>query len=194
MNKEKTVIPAKAAKTLKAVYDACLGAASEFDAFDGFYEGGADQLLADFASALKAIGVRTLGPGEGRAAAEARVWDAVNTAKAALALDGGLDVSDYPGEDYGNGKPKGFVVKTASPDGEAVVECPLAFQDWSGKSGLGMIVKIRKPGLGLSSATPVVDSLYDALKGYGFSRPRVKPDPGPGEGKSAWFVRFDFAG
>ena len=25
MNKEKTVIPAKAAKTLKAVYDACLG-------------------------------------------------------------------------------------------------------------------------------------------------------------------------
>ena len=65
------VVPAKAAKTLKAVYDACLGAASEFDAFDGFYEGGADQLLADFASALKAIGVRTLGPGEGRADASA---------------------------------------------------------------------------------------------------------------------------
>ena len=194
MNKEKTVIPAKAAKTLKAVYDACLGVASEFDAFDGFYEGGADQLLADFASALKAIGVKTLGPDEGRVVAEARVWDAVNIAKAALALDGGLDVSDYPGEDYGNGKPKGFVVKTVSPDGEAVVECPLAFQDWSGKSGLGMIVKIRKPNLSLSSATPVVDFLYDMLKGYGFSKPRVKPDPGPGVGKSAWFVRFDFAG
>ena len=69
------VVPAKAAKTLKAVYDACLGAASEFDAFDGFYKGGADQLLADFAAALKAIGVRTLGPGEGRAAGEARVWE-----------------------------------------------------------------------------------------------------------------------
>ena len=26
------IVPAKAAKTLKAVYDACLGAASEFDA------------------------------------------------------------------------------------------------------------------------------------------------------------------
>lgn len=185
-------IPAKAAKTLRAVYDACLGVASEFDAFDGFYEGGADQLLADFASALKAIGVKTLGPDEGRSAAEARVWDAVNVAKSALAA-GGLDVSDYPGEDYGEGKPKGFVVKTASPDGEAVVECPLAFQDWSGKSGLGMIVKIRKPALSLLSATPVVDSLYDALRDYGFSKPRVKSDPGPGEGKSAWFVRFDFA-
>ena len=188
------VVPAKVAKTLREVYDACLGVASEFDAFDGFYEGGADQLLADFASALKTIGVKTFGHDEGRAAAEARVWDAVNIAKAALALDGGLDVSDYPGEDYGNGKPKGFIVKTASPDGEAVVECPLAFQDWSGKSGLGMIVKIRKPGLSLSSATPVVDSLYDMLKGHGFSKPRVKPDPGPGKGKSAWFVRFDFAG
>ena len=188
------VVPAKVAKTLRAVYDACLGVASEFDAFDGFYEGGAAQLLADFAAALKAIGVKTFGPDEGRAAAEARVWDAVNTAKAALALDGGLDVSDYPGEDYGNGKPKGFIVKTASPDGEAVVECPLAFQDWSGKSGLGMIVKIRKPNISLSSATPVVDSLYDMLKGHGFSKPRVKPDPGPGKGKSAWFVRFDFAG
>ena len=188
------VVPTKVARTLRAVYDACLGVASEFDAFDGFYKGGADQLLADFASALKTIGVKTFGHDEGRAAAEARVWDAVNIAKAALALDGGLDVSDYPGEDYGNGKPKGFVVKTVSPDGEAVVECPLAFQDWSGKSGLGMIVKIRKPGLSLSSATPVVDSLYDMLKGHGFSKPRVKPDPGPGKGKSAWFVRFDFAG
>ena len=188
------VVPTKVARTLRAVYDACLGVASEFDAFDGFYKGGADQLLADFASALKTIGVKTFGHDEGRAAAEARVWDAVNIAKAALALDGGLDVSDYPGEDYGNGKPKGFIVKTASPDGEAVVECPLAFQDWSGKSGLGMIVKIRKPGLSLSSATPVVDSLYDMLKGHGFSKPRVKPDPGPGKGKSAWFVRFDFAG
>jgi len=56
-----------------------------------------------------------------------------------------------------------------------------------------MIVKIRKPGLGLPSATPVVDSLYDALKDHGFSKPRVKSDPGPGAGKSAWFVRFDFA-
>jgi len=85
MNTEKPKIPAKAAKTLRAVYDACLGVASEFDAFDGFYEGGADQLLADFASALKALGVKTLGPDEGRAAAEARVWDAVNVAKFALA-------------------------------------------------------------------------------------------------------------
>ena len=119
----------------------------------------------------------------------------IRVAKSALAEGGGgLDVSDYPGEDYGLGKPKGFVVRVASPDGEAVVECPLAFQDWSGKSGLGMIVKIRKPNLSLSSATPVVDFLYDMLKGYGFSKPRVKPDPGPGVGKSAWFVRFDFAG
>lgn len=186
-------VPAKAAKTLRAVYDACLGVSSEYDAFDGFYEGGADQLLADFASALKEIGVKTLGPDEGRAETEARVWDAVNMAKAALTLDGGLDVSDYPGEDYGKDKPKGFVIKMPSPDGEAVVECPLAFQDWSGKSGLGMIVKIRKSGLGLSSATPVVDSLYDALKDHGFSKPRVKSDPGPGAGRSAWFVRFDFA-
>jgi len=186
-------IDGKTAKVLKAVYDACLGVSSEYDAFDGFYEGGSDKLLADFASALKTLGVKTLGPDEGRNAAEARVWDAVNAAKAALALDGGLDVSDYPGDDYGPGKPKGFVVKTVSPDGEASAECPLAFQDWSGKSGLGMIVKIRKPGLGLASVTPVVDSLYDALKDYGFSRPRVKPDPGPGAGKSAWFVRFDFA-
>ena len=188
------VVPAKVARTLRKVYDACLGVASEFDAFDGFYEGGADQLLADFASALKVLGVKTLGPCQGRAAVEARVWDAVNIAKAALALDGGLDVSDYPGEDYGPGKPKGFVVKTASPDGEAAVECPLAFQDWSGKSGLGMILKIRKPNLSLSSATPVVDFLYDVLKGHGFSKPRIKSDPGPGVGKSAWFVRFDFAG
>lgn len=191
---KKSALTPKTARTLMAVYDACLGVASEFDAFDGFYKGGADQLLADFAAALKAIGVKTFGPRQGRAAAEARVWDAVNTAKAALALDRGLNVSDYPGENYGNGKPKGFIVKTTSPDGEAVVECPLAFQDWSGKSGLGMIVKIRKPGLSLSSATPVVDSLYDMLKGHGFSKPRVKPDPGPGKGKSAWFVRFDFAG
>ena len=189
---KKSALTPKTARTLRAVYDACLGVASEFDAFDGFYEGGADQLLADFASALKAIGVKTLGPDEGRAAAEAEVWDAVNTAKAALALDGGLGVSDYPGEDYGNGRPKGFVVKTASPDGEAIIECPLAFQDWSGKSGLGMIVKIHKPNLGLSSVTPVVDFLYDVLKGHGFSKPRIKSDPGPGVGKSAWFVMFDF--
>lgn len=189
---KKDALPPKAAKVLRAVYDACLGAASEYDVFDGFYEGGSDQLLPDFAAALKSVGVRTLGPDEGRGAAEARVWDAVNVAKFWLA-QGGLDVSDYPGEDYSEGRPKGFVVKAASPDGEAVVECPLAFQDWSGKSGLGMIVKIRKPGLGLPSAAPVVDSLYDALKDHGFSRPRVKPDPGPGSGKSAWFVRFDFA-
>jgi len=183
----------KTADVLGAVYDACLGVASEYDAFDGFYEGGADKLLADFAAALGELGVKTSRPGAGRAAAEAGVWDAVNTARAALALDGGLDVSDYPGEDYGEGRPKGFVVKTASPDGDASVECPLAFQDWSGESGLGMIVKIRKPGLGLSSVTPVVDSLYGALKDHGFSGARVKPDPGPGAGKSAWFVRFDFA-
>ena len=189
---KKDMLPPKAAKVLRAVYDACLGVSSEYDAFDGFYEGGSDQLLADFASALKTLGVKTLGSNEGRAVSEARVWDAVNVAKSALAA-GGLNVSDYPGEDYGKGKPKGFVVKTVSPDGEAVAECPLAFQDWSGKSGLGMIVKIRKPALGLSSATPIVDSLYDVLKDYGFSKPRVKSDPGPGEGKSAWFVRFDFA-
>ena len=176
-----------------AVYDTCLGAASESDAFDGFYEGGTEKLLADFAAALETLGVQTLGPNEERSSGTARVWAAVVAAKSAL-TEGGLDVSDYPGEDYGNGRPKGFVVTTASPDGEAVVECPLAFQDWSGKSGLGMIVKIRKPNLGLSSATPVVDFLYDMLKGYGFSKPRVKPDPGPGVGKSAWFVRFDFAG
>lgn len=190
---KKDALPLKAAKVLRSVYDACLGVSSEYDAFEGFYEGGSDKLIADFASALKELGVKTIGLDEGSAAVEIRVWDAVNMAKAAFALDGGLDVSDYPGEDYGKGKPKGFVVKMASPDGEAVVECPLAFQDWSGKSGLGMIVKINKPNLGVASAAPVVDSLNEALKGYGFSKPKVKPDPGPGEGKSAWFVRFDFA-
>ena len=190
---KKSALTPKTAKTLRAVYDACLGAASESDAFDGFYEGGTEKLLADFAAALEALGVKTLGPDEERSSGAARVWAAVVAAKSALAA-GGLDVSDYPGEDYGPGKPRGFVVRTASPDGEAVVECPLGFQDWSGRSGLGMIVKIRKPGLSLSSATPVVDSLYDMLKGHGFSKPRVKPDPGPGKGKSAWFVRFDFAG
>ena len=189
----KSELTSNTARTLMAVYDACLGAASESDAFDGFYEGGTEKRLADFAAALETLGVRTLGPDEERSSGAARVWAAVVAAKSALAK-GGLDVSDYPGEDYGNGRPKGFVAKTASPDGEAAVECPLAFQDWSGKSGLGMIVKIRKPNLGLSSATPVVDFLYDMLKGYGFSKPRVKPDPGPGVGKSAWFVRFDFAG
>ena len=188
----KDALPPKAAKALRAVYDACLGVASEYDAFDGFYEGGSDRLLADFASALKELGVKTLGPGGGTDAAEARVWDAVNAAKFALA-SGGLGVSDYPGEDYGRGRPKGFVVRTPSPDGEAAAECPLGFQDWSGKSGLGMIVKIGRPGLGLASATPVVDAIYDRLKDYGFSRPRVKADPGPGAGKSAWFVRFGFA-
>ena len=175
-----------------AVYDACLGAASESDAFDGFYEGGTDQLLADFAAALETLGVKTLGPDEECSPREAKVWVAVVAAKSALAA-GGLDVSDYPGEDYGPGKPKGFVVRTASPDGEAVVECPLRFQDWSGRSGLGMIVKIRRPGLGLPSAAPVVDSLYGALEGHGFSKPKVRPDPGPGEGRSAWFVMFGFA-
>lgn len=185
-------IDRKTAKVLRAVYDACLGVASEYDAFEGFYEGGSDRLLSDFASALKALGVKTLDIPE-RPSGEARVWDAVNAARSALALDGGLDVSDYPGEDYGEGRPKGFVVRTASPDGEAVVECPLAFQDWSGESGLGMIVKIRKPGLGLASVTPVAAFLYGVLKDHGFSRPRVKPDPGPGAGKSAWFVRFGFA-
>ena len=113
-------------------------------------------------------------------------------AKSALAA-GGLDVSDYPGEDYGPGKPRGFVVRTASPDGEAVVECPLGFQDWSGRSGLGMIVKICRPGLDLPSAAPVVDSLHGAPEGHGFSRPKVSPDTGPGEGKSAWFLTFGFA-
>ena len=80
---KKSELTPNTARTLMAVYDACLGAASESDAFDGFYEGGADQLLADFASALEAIGVKTLGPDECSAAAESRVWDAVNTAKAA---------------------------------------------------------------------------------------------------------------
>ena len=174
------------------VYDACLCAASESDAFDGFYEGGTEKLLADFAAALETLGVKTLGPDEERSSGEAKVWAAVVAAKSALAT-GGLDVSDYPGEDYGPGKPKGFVVRTASPDGEAVVECPLGFQDWSGRSGLGMIVKIRRPGLGLPSVAPVVDSIYGALGGHGFSRPKVRPDPGPGEGKSAWFVTFGFA-
>ena len=188
-----TAVPANAARTLMAVYDACLGAASEYDAFDGFYEGGTEKLLADFAAALEALGVQTLGPNEERSSGTARVWAAVVAAKSALA-EGGLDVSDYPGEDYyGPGKPKGFVVRTASPDGEAVVECPLGFQDWSGRSGLGMIVKICRPGLDLPSAAPVVDSLYGALEGHGFSRPKVRPDPGPGEGKSAWFVTFGFA-
>ena len=37
-----TAVPANAARTLMAVYDACLGAASESDAFDGFYEGGTE--------------------------------------------------------------------------------------------------------------------------------------------------------
>lgn len=189
---KKDMLPPKTAKVLRAIYDACLGVSSEYDAFDGFYKGGSDQLLADFASALKTLGVKTLGLNESRAMAEASVWDAVNIAKSALAVRG-LDVSDYPGEDYGKDKPKGFVVKMVSPDGEAIVECPLAFQDWSSKSGLGMIVKIHKPALGLSSVTPIVDSLYDVFKDHGFSKPRVKPDPGPGEGKSAWFVRFDFA-
>ena len=73
------------------------------------------------------------------------------------------------------------------------MECPLGFQDWSGRSGLGMIVEIRRPGLGLPSVVPVVDSLYGALGGHGFSRPKVRPDPGPGEGKFAWFVMFGFA-
>ena len=186
-------VPTNAARTLMAIYDACLGAASESDAFDGFYEGGTEKLLADFAAALETLGVQTLGPNEERSSGTARVWAAVVAAKSAL-TEGGLDVSDYPGEDYyGPGKPKGFVVRTASPDGEAVVECPLGFQDWSGRSGLGMIVKIRRPGLGLPSAAPVVDSIYDALECRGFSRPKVMPDIGPGAGKSAWFVTFGFA-
>ena len=189
---KKSALTPKAVRTLMAVYDACLGAASESDAFDGFYEGGTEKLLADFASALETLGVKTFGQDEGRSSGAARVWAAVVAARSALA-EGGLDISDYPGEDYGHGKPNGFVVRTASPDGEAVVECPLGFQDWSGRSGLGMIVKIRKPGLGLPSAAPVVDSIYDALEGHGFSRPKVKPDPGPGKGRSAWFVTFGFA-
>lgn len=189
---KKSALTPKTARTLMAVYDACLGAASESDAFDGFYEGGTEKLLADFSAALEALGVETLGPDEERSSREAKVWAAVVAAKSALAARG-LDVSDYPGEDYGPGKPKGFVVRTASPDGEAVVECPLGFQDWSGRSGLGMIVKIRRPGLGLPSAAPVVDSIYDALEGRGFSRPKVMPDIGPGAGKSAWFVTFGFA-
>ena len=189
---KKSELTPKTARTLMAVYDACLGAASESDAFDGFYEGGTEKLLADFAAALETFGVKTLGPDEERSSGTARVWAAVVAAKSALAA-GGLDVSDYPGEDYGPGKPKGFVVRTASPDGEAVVECPLGFQDWSGRSGLGMIVKIRRPGLGMPSAAPVVDSIYDVLGGRGFSRPKARPDPGPGEGKSAWFVTFGFA-
>ena len=189
---KKSALTPKAVRTLMAVYDACLGAASESDAFDGFYEGGTDQLLADFAAALETLGVETNGPDEERSSGSARVWAALVAAKSALAA-GGLNVFDYPSEDYGPGKPKGFVVRTASPDGEAAVECPLGFQDWSGRSGLGMIVKICKPGLGLPSAAPVVDSIYDALGGHGFSRPKVRPDPGPGEGKSAWFVTFGFA-
>ena len=40
----------------------------------------------------------------------------IRAARSALA-EGGLDVSDYPSEDYGLGKPKGFVVRVASPDG-----------------------------------------------------------------------------
>lgn len=185
-------VPTNAAGTLRAVYDACLGAASESGAFDGFYEGGTEKLLADFAAALETLGVQTHGPNEERSSGTARVWAAVVAAKSALAA-GGLDVSDYPGEDYGSGKPKGFVVRTASPDGEAVVECPLGFQDWSGRSGLGMIVKIHRPGLGLPSAERVVDSVYDALGSRGFSRPKVMPDIGPGKDKSAWFVTFGFA-
>ena len=189
---KKSALTPKAVRTLMAVYDACLGAASESDTFDGFYEGGTEKLLADFASALDTLGVETSRPDEGRSSGEARVWAALVAARSALA-EGGLDVSDYPDEDYGPGKPKGFVVRTASPDGEAVVECPLGFQDWSGRSGLGMIVKIRRPGLGLPSAAPVVDSVYGALGGRGFSRPKVMPDIGPGKGKSAWFVTFGFA-
>lgn len=189
---KKSVLTPKTARTLMKVYDACLGAASESDAFDGFYEGGTEKLLADFASALETLGVETSRPDEERSSGEAKVWAAVITAKSALAA-GGLDVFDYPGEDYGPGKPKGFVVRTASPDGEAVMECPLGFQNWSGRSGLGMIVKIRRPGLGLPSVAPVVDSIYNTLEGHGFSRPKVRPDPGPGEGKSAWFVTFGFA-
>ena len=189
---KKSALTPKTARTLMAVYDACLGAASESDAFDRFYEGGTEKLLADFAAALDALGVETSRPDEERSSREAKVWAAVVAAKSALSA-GGLDVSDYPGEDYGPGKPKGFVVRTASPDGEAAVACPLGFQDWSGRSGLGMIVKIRRPGLGLPSAAPVVDSIYGALEGRGFSGPKVRPDPGPGAGKSAWFVTFGFA-
>ena len=56
-----------------------------------------------------------------------------------------------------------------------------------------MIVKICRSSLDLPSAAPVVDSLYGVLEGHGFSRPKIRPDPGPGEGRSAWFVMFGFA-
>lgn len=186
---------AEAARILRAVYDACLGAASESDAFDGFYEGGTAKMVEDFASALAKLGI---GPGEktktspgAMPAGEARVWDALNVARYYVA-SAGIWVEDLP-DDYGGGRPKGFRFET---DG-AEVRCPLAFQDWSGRSGLGMVVKIPRPGLGPDAVKPVVDRIWRALSGDGvfsfFSRPTVKPDPGPGAGKTRWFVRIDLA-
>lgn len=185
---------AEAARTLRAVYDACLGAASEYDAFDGFYEGGTAKMIEDFASALAKLGI---GPGEngknppGDAhAGESRVWDALNVARYFVAA-AGIQVEDLP-DDYGGGRPKGFRFET---DG-AEVRCPLAFQDWSGESGLGMLVKIPRPGLGDDAVRPVVDRIWRALSGgvsWYFSRPTVKPDPGPGAGKTQWFVRIGLA-
>lgn len=185
MNK---TVTAKTAKILKSVYDACLGASSESDVFENFYDGGSEQLVSDLYAALKALGVSTLMEPTNRAISEKRVKFAVKTAKELL-RNRGLDVSEKP-DYYGPDYPKGFTFRCPSPDGDMTVECPLEFQDWSGKSGLGMTVKIKKPNLDVSAAIPVIDTVSSALVGKYFSRPSVKADPGPGVGRSAWFIRF----
>ena len=72
------------------------------------------------------------------------------------------------------------------------VECPLVFQSWSDGPNVGFIVRADSPDLGIDAVLPVVDALAETFSGLGFSRPKVTADPGPGAGKTAWFVRFGF--
>ena len=179
----------KSYKTLlRDLYDACLGVTSESDVFDGFYEGGTYKFLDDFSLVLKELKISSLMPQQSKQdIVKSIILSKIKTLKNYL-INRGLNISDYPNENYDGYN--GFIL-TGPQFNRAKIRCPLDFQRWDDASTIGFIIEINEPNLKLDDVSSIVDEIADLFKNVGLVKPRVKLDPGPGIGRSAWFVRFE---
>lgn len=178
----------KTVKTiLRSIYDACLGVTSECDAFANFYKGGSETLLSDFERALKELGIKTpISISRGNTTEE-KIKSTIRAIRSILEIKGQI-VSDYPDENYGGSLKCGFVLYNLYSY-NVKIKCPLGFQDWTDLN-VGFIIETTIPNQKLNDISPVVDELACIFEPLGLVRPTVKLDPGPGQNKSAWFVRF----
>ena len=181
----------KSYKTLlRDLYDACLGVTSERDVFDRFYEGGTDKFLDDFGLVLKELKISSLMSRQSKQnTIKSIILSKVKDLKDYL-INRGLNISDYPNENYDGYN--GFIL-TGPQFHTAKIRCPLCFQNWNDASTIGFIIEINEPNLKLDDVSFIVDEMTDLFKNVGLVKPRVKLDPGPGIGRSAWFVRFEIS-